>query len=95
MRVLHTSDWHVGRRFKGVDLLGHQRRAFEWLRRLIVDEGVDVLCVSGDVYDLPRPSNESVQVFDEAFSALGALEVNGHPLQVVITPGNHDSASRL
>lgn len=95
MRVLHTSDWHVGRRFKGVDLLGYQRRAFEWLRRLIVDEGVDVLCVSGDVYDLPRPSNESVQVFDEAFSALGALEVNGHPLQVVITPGNHDSASRL
>ncbi|WP_022861650.1 metallophosphoesterase family protein [Bifidobacterium minimum] len=95
MRVLHTSDWHVGRRFKGIDLLDHQRRAFRWLEELIVSEGVDVLCVSGDVYDLPRPSNESVQVFDEAFSALGALEVNGHPLQVVITPGNHDSASRL
>ena len=93
--MLHTSDWHVGRRFKGIDLLDYQRRAFHWLEAVIVDQGVDVLCVSGDVYDLARPSAESVEVFDEAFSSLGATVVNGHPLEIVITPGNHDSARRL
>lgn len=53
MRVLHTSDWHIGRRFKGIDLLEYQRKALEWLIGLIKREQVDVLCVSGDVYDAP------------------------------------------
>lgn len=44
MRVLHTSDWHIGRRFKGIDLLEYQRKALEWLIGLIKREQVDV-CV--------------------------------------------------
>lgn len=95
MRVLHTSDWHIGRRFKGVDLLDYQRKALEWLTDVIVREHVDVLCVSGDVYDLSVPSAESIRLFDAMFDRLGRLEVDGRPLEVVITPGNHDSAIRL
>ena len=95
MRVLHTSDWHIGRRFKGIDLLDYQRNALEWLVSLIEHERVDVLCVSGDVYDAPRPSAEAVRLFNEIFQRLGLMEVNGHPLQIVFTPGNHDSAARL
>lgn len=95
MRVLHTSDWHIGRRFKGIDLLDYQRKALEWLVSLIEHERVDVLCVSGDVYDAPRPSAEAVRLFNEIFQRLGLMEVNGHPLQIVFTPGNHDSAARL
>lgn len=95
MRVLHTSDWHIGRRFKGVDLLDYQRRALEWLIDVIEREHVDVLCVSGDVYDLSVPSAEAIRLFDEMFARLGRLEVDGRPLEVVITPGNHDSAIRL
>ncbi|KFI99077.1 metallophosphoesterase family protein [Bifidobacterium stellenboschense] len=95
MRVLHTSDWHIGRRFKGVDLLDYQRRALEWLIDVIEREHVDVLCVSGDVYDLSVPSAEAIRLFDEMFACLGRLEVDGRPLEVVITPGNHDSAIRL
>lgn len=95
MRVLHTSDWHIGRRFKGVDLFVYQRRALEWLIKLIENERVDVLCVSGDVYDLVRPASESVRLFDDMFERLGRLEVNGCPLEIVFTPGNHDSAARL
>ena len=67
MRVLHTSDWHIGRRFKGVDLLDYQRKALEWLVSLIERERVDVLCVAGDVYDAPRPSAEAVRLFNEIF----------------------------
>lgn len=95
MRVLHTSDWHIGRRFKGVDLLRYQRAALEWLIGLIEREHVDVLCVSGDVYDLSVPSAESVRLFDEMFARLGRIQVGGRPLEIVITPGNHDSAIRL
>ena len=95
MRVLHTSDWHIGRRFKGIDLLEYQRKALEWLIGLIKREQVDVLCVSGDVYDAPRPSAEAVRLFNEMFQRLGLMEVNGHRLQIIFTPGNHDSAERL
>ncbi|PLS29162.1 metallophosphoesterase family protein [Bifidobacterium parmae] len=95
MRALHTSDWHIGRRFKGVDLLDYQRRALAWLIDVIEREHVDVLCVSGDVYDLSVPSAEAIRLFDEMFARLGRLEVDGRPLEVVITPGNHDSAIRL
>lgn len=95
MRVLHTSDWHIGRRFKGIDLLEYQRKALEWLIGLIKREQVDVLCVSGDVYDAPRPSAEAVRLFNEMFQQLGLMEVNGHRLQIIFTPGNHDSAERL
>jgi len=92
MRVLHTSDWHIGRRFKGIDLLEYQRKALEWLIGLIKREQVDVLCVSGDVYDAPRPSAGAVRLFNEMFQRLGLMEVNGHPLHIIFTPGNHDSA---
>lgn len=95
MRVLHTSDWHIGRRFKGIDLLEYQRKALEWLIGLIKREQVDVLCVSGDVYDAPRPSAGAVRLFNEMFQRLGLMEVNGHPLHIIFTPGNHDSAARL
>lgn len=95
MRVLHTSDWHIGRRFKGLDLGEYQARALDWLIGLIERERVDVLCVSGDIYDLPRPSASSVQLFAPVFERLAGLKVNGHPLEVIMTPGNHDSADRL
>ncbi|EFA22991.1 metallophosphoesterase family protein [Bifidobacterium gallicum] len=95
MRMLHTSDWHIGRRFKGMDLLDYQTRVLDWLIDTIECEHVDVLCVSGDIYDLPRPGADAVRVFDQAYERLGALQVNGHALHVVMTPGNHDSAARL
>ena len=95
MRVLHTSDWHIGRRFKGLDLGKYQARALDWLIGLIESERVDVLCVSGDIYDLPRPSAAAVQLFAPVFERLAGLTVNGHPLEVIMTPGNHDSADRL
>lgn len=76
-------------------MLDYQRNALEWLVSLIEHERVDVLCVSGDVYDAPRPSAEAVRLFNEMFQQLGLMEVNGHRLQIIFTPGNHDSAERL
>ncbi|RSX50904.1 exonuclease SbcCD subunit D [Bifidobacterium callimiconis] len=97
MRILHTSDWHIGRRFKGLDLAEYQRRALDWLVDTVRREHVDVVCVSGDVYDSPMPSAASVDLLDDVLTRLTSLEDDeGRPaVDVIVTPGNHDSARKL
>ena len=97
MRILHTSDWHIGRRFKGVDLVEYQRRALDWLIDTVQREHVDVVCVSGDVYDSPMPSAASVDLLDDALTRLPSIIGDeGRPaVDVIVTPGNHDSARKL
>lgn len=95
MKILHTSDWHIGRRFKGVDMQEWQQRALDWLITYIEQEHIQVLLVSGDVYDMPRPSAQAVQLLSSVLNRITQLTVDGHPVEVVITPGNHDSALRL
>jgi exonuclease SbcD len=90
VRLLHTSDWHIGRTFHGADLLAEQEAVLGHLADLVVSEAVDVVLVSGDIYDRAVPSAEAVRV---ATSALSRLRRAG--AQLVITPGNHDSAARL
>jgi exonuclease SbcD len=66
MRLLHTSDWHVGRTFHGTDLLDDQARALEQLAGLVAAHGVDVVLVAGDVYDRAVPNAGSVEVCTRA-----------------------------
>lgn len=95
MKILHTSDWHIGRRFKGVDLHQWQQQALHWLIDYIEQESIELILVSGDVYDLPRPSAQAVQLLSDTINRITQLRVHGRPVEVVITPGNHDSALRL
>ncbi len=88
--MLHTSDWHVGRTFHGADLLAEQESVLGHLADLVREEGVDVVLVAGDVYDRAVPSAEAVRV---ATGALARMREAG--AQIVLTPGNHDSAARL
>ncbi|MGZ8179378.1 exonuclease SbcCD subunit D [Williamsia sp. SKLECPSW1] len=90
MRFLHTSDWHLGRTFHGVDLLDDQRRALADLADVVEAESVDVVIVAGDVYDRSVPSADAVAVYDEALVAIRAAGA-----QIVVTSGNHDSPTRL
>ncbi|MFL4474360.1 exonuclease SbcCD subunit D [Paeniglutamicibacter sp. MACA_103] len=90
MRILHTSDWHLGRSFHGASLLAAQRDFVDRLIDTIEAEKVDLLLVSGDVYDRALPSVDAVKLFDESLVRLRATGV-----QMVITSGNHDSALRL
>ena len=90
MRILHTSDWHLGRSFHREDLLGHQGVFVDHLLDVVERERVDVVVVSGDVYDRALPHVDAVHLADEAFARLAAS-----PAQVVVTSGNHDSAQRL
>jgi exonuclease SbcD len=90
MRLLHTSDWHVGRSLHGTDLLREQEAVLSGLAGIVADEGVDVVVVAGDVYDRAVPSADAQAVLDRV---IGRLRRAG--AEVVLTPGNHDSARRL
>ncbi len=90
MRVLHTSDWHIGRTFHGRDLLADQESVLSTLADTVEDERVDVVVVSGDLYDRAVPSSEAV---DTCMRVLARIRAAG--AQLVITPGNHDSAARV
>lgn len=90
MRVLHTSDWHVGRTFHGRDLLADQEAVLSALADLVVDERVDAVVIAGDLYDRAVPSGEAVEVCVRALSRIREAGA-----QLVVTPGNHDSAARV
>ncbi len=90
MRFLHTSDWHLGRRLHGEDLLEHQAGFLEWLRHLAVDEHVDAVLVCGDVYDRAQPGADAIALLDRTIAAFA-----DHRIPLVISSGNHDSAVRL
>ena len=90
MRVLHTSDWHVGRTFHGRDLLADQEAVLSGVADLVAEERVDVVVVAGDLYDRAVPSGEAVEVCVRVLS-----RVREAGAQLVVTPGNHDSAARV
>jgi exonuclease SbcD len=90
MRLLHTSDWHIGRTLHGTELLAEQEAVLSRLAEIVVAESVDVVLVAGDVYDRAVPSADATGVLDRV---VGRLLRAG--AQVVLTPGNHDSARRL
>ena len=90
MRILHTSDWHLGRSFHREGLLGHQSAFIDHLIEVVESEDVDLVVVSGDVYDRALPHVDAVRLADETFARLAASRA-----QVVVSSGNHDSAQRL
>lgn len=90
MRILHTSDWHIGRTFHGVDLLADQTRVLDAIAAVVAERGVDVVVVPGDVYDRSIPSADAVAVCNRGFEAIRAAGA-----VIVATSGNHDSPVRL
>lgn len=90
MRILHTSDWHVGRTFHGHQTLEHLGEVLRALADLVSAHQVDVVVIAGDVFDSAVPNAAATELLGQILSRIirsGA--------QVVLTSGNHDSASRL
>ncbi|MFC6238112.1 exonuclease SbcCD subunit D [Longivirga aurantiaca] len=90
MRLLHTSDWHLGRTLFQTSLHTAHEAFLAWLLETAVEQQVDAVLVSGDVYDRAVPPLDSVQLLDRTFLAFAEA---GVPL--VVVSGNHDSAVRL
>jgi exonuclease SbcD len=89
VRILHTSDWHLGRTLHGEDLHAHHAAFLDHLVDVVREREVDVVLVAGDVYDRAVPGVPSVRLLGDALARLSALAT------VIVTPGNHDSAARL
>jgi DNA repair protein SbcD/Mre11 len=90
MRVLHTSDWHLGRSLHRADLRDAQARFLDHLVETTRAERVDAVLVAGDVFDRAVPPVDAVALYDEA---LVRLRETG--ARVILISGNHDSARRL
>ncbi|HET7689550.1 MAG TPA: exonuclease SbcCD subunit D [Nocardioidaceae bacterium] len=90
MRLLHTSDWHLGRSFHRVGMLDAQAAYVDHLIETVEAEKVDLVVVSGDVYDRALPPVDAVELASDSFARLAASRA-----QVVVTSGNHDSPVRL
>jgi exonuclease SbcD len=90
VRILHSSDWHLGRHFHGQGMLAHQAAYVDHLIETVESEAVDLVVVAGDVYDRALPPVDAVALADDTFARLAASRA-----RVVVTSGNHDSARRL
>jgi len=90
VRILHTSDWHLGRSFHREGMLGHQAAYVDHLLEVVAQEEVDLVVLAGDVYDRALPPVDAVRLAGEAFTRIAASRA-----RLVVTSGNHDSAQRL
>jgi exonuclease SbcD len=91
MKVLHTSDWHLGKRLLHHERTEEHQHFLNWLLETIQTEKVDALIVAGDVFDTGAPSNTALKQY---YDFLRALYLTGCK-HVIITGGNHDSISTL
>lgn len=92
MKLLHTADWHIGQYFFGYDRKEEHTYFFDWLKKTITEQQVNVLLVAGDVFDSPNPSAESQKIY---YRFLREITTDNPNLQIVIIAGNHDSSGRL
>jgi len=85
LTLLHTADWHLGKRLYGQSLEDEQHLFLEWILKYISNEQVDVLLVSGDVFDLANPPATTVSRFYQFLADLSATNC-----RTIFTGGNHD-----
>jgi DNA repair protein SbcD/Mre11 len=90
MRLLHTSDWHIGRKFHQLSLLEDQVAFGEWLSQVIRSESIDLVLIAGDLFDRASPAGDAVEVLDHIFSLITHAGAG-----IIAISGNHDSGERL
>lgn len=91
MKILHTSDWHLGATLYGYKRYEEFEAFLKWLTEVIQDEGIDVFLVAGDIFDTSTPSNRALGIYYQFLNRVTSIP----NLHVIITAGNHDSPSLL
>ena len=90
MKILHTSDWHLGKRVNDFPMLDDQKYILNEIVRVVKEEKPDVIIIAGDVYQTSTPAAEAVSLMNEYINQLHAL-----CKQIFVLSGNHDSAERI
>ncbi|MGB5867949.1 MAG: exonuclease SbcCD subunit D C-terminal domain-containing protein [Arcobacteraceae bacterium] len=91
MKILHTSDWHLGQNFMGKSRQKEHEAFLSWLLETIQKENIDVLIVAGDIFDTGNPPNYALELYYNFLKKLFIID----NLYVIITAGNHDSIATL
>ncbi len=92
MKIIHTSDWHLGHTLHEINRIVEQRVFLDWLLATLKAEEADALLIAGDIFDTANPSAEAQELW---YEFLGRAASTLPQLQIVAIGGNHDSAARL
>ncbi|MEZ4910300.1 MAG: exonuclease subunit SbcD [Saprospiraceae bacterium] len=90
IKVLHTADWHIGKSLYRQPLEQEMSLFFNWLSELLIRESIDVLLISGDIFDYSNPTHQDTTRYYDFLTKMASLGI-----KVIITGGNHDSISML
>ncbi len=91
MRILHTSDWHLGKRLYKLDRSEEHSLFLDWLIKTLIDQKIDVLLIAGDIFDTPTPPHQALETF---YNFLHRISVETKT-ETMIIAGNHDSGLLL
>ena len=91
MKILHTADWHLGHRLDEQSQVEEQTLFLKWIQEYIDKEKIDVLLISGDIFDTNAPSNQSLEMYYNFLVKLKSTSCKS----IIITGGNHDSPGTL
>ncbi len=91
MKIIHTSDWHIGHKLYEKSREKEHKLFFKWLHKFIEENSVELLLVSGDIFDSAIPSNSSLKLYYDFLISLQDTKCKS----IIITAGNHDSPNTL
>lgn len=91
MKILHTSDWHLGKKLDGYERIEEQKKFLSDLLNIIKNNEIDILIIAGDIYDSSNPPIEAERIYYDFVKKLGNLK----KCVVIAISGNHDSGKRL
>ncbi len=95
MKILHTSDWHLGQTFYDYDRTEEHKHFFEQLKSVVREEKPDLLLVSGDLFHTSAPSIAAQELYNESLLQLRDEGFSFGGMHIVLIAGNHDSSSKL
>ena len=90
LKLLHTSDWHLGKKLFKAERIEEQKLFLQWLLKEIEKQKVDYLLIAGDIFDSPHPPNEALKLYFDFLHELALTKV-----KTIIIGGNHDSGTFL
>lgn len=91
IKILHTSDWHLGKRLFKNDRIEEQILFLDWLVQEITENQIDILIIAGDIFDVPSPPMRALQALYDFIYKLGELD----SVETFLITGNHDSSTLL
>lgn len=90
MKILHTADWHIGKKLHNYDLTADFDLFIQWLKNYLTEEKINILLVSGDIFDLANPSSSARSQYYKSL-----VELRSYVDKIILTGGNHDSPAML